>query len=300
MTASLAIGVDVGATKIAAILADRSGHVLAEERPHRRGGGRRGRRASPRLCKRCSVPRRAHHAGVGVGIPATSTPRRASYATPSTSAGRKRTCRPAAPRSARQRCQRAGAGRVLLQLPRKLRPSPTSPSAPAWAAASSSTAAGHGATWRRRTRPLIAWTRRVGCAPRARGCVETVVSGPGILATASEHLACGGAPRSALREAGLTPENVLDAALARPAWRRRFSTRLPPGWAWSSPSAPSCSTRSASSSAAARPRRLRPARSRRSSRTGPPRRPQSCAHLQVTSQVTAGAVALARVAGRTG
>ena len=49
------------------------------------------------------------------------------------------------------------------------------------------------------------------CACGLRGCVETVVSGPGILATAQEFLACG--EPSSLRDMdALTPEQVLQAA----------------------------------------------------------------------------------------
>jgi glucokinase len=50
------------------------------------------------------------------------------------------------------------------------------------------------------------------CACGLRGCVETVVSGPGILTTAQELLASGAA--SSLQDVdGLTPEHVLQAAM---------------------------------------------------------------------------------------
>lgn len=50
------------------------------------------------------------------------------------------------------------------------------------------------------------------CACGLRGCVETVVSGPGILATAQELLAKGQASKLAGIQA-LTPEHVLECAL---------------------------------------------------------------------------------------
>ncbi len=49
------------------------------------------------------------------------------------------------------------------------------------------------------------------CACGLRGCVETVVSGPGILATAREFLTSG-ATSTLADEPGLTPEQVLHAA----------------------------------------------------------------------------------------
>lgn len=52
------------------------------------------------------------------------------------------------------------------------------------------------------------------CACGLRGCAETVVSGPGILATALELLA-GGTPSALSGRRDLTPEQVLQAAMER-------------------------------------------------------------------------------------
>ncbi len=224
MTASLAIGVDVGATKIAAILADRSGHVLAEERALT-GAAEGVAAVVSRIAAAVRALQRgapAPIAGVGVGIPGYVDAAQGIVRN-AVNLGWQEVDLAARLRDEVRLDVWAGNDANVLALGEYYYGSAQGCANFAYIAIGSGLGSGIVLDGRLVTGATYA-AAELGhlsldpagrlCACGLRGCVETVVSGPGILATAREHLARG--EPSTLRDAtGLTPENVLDAALAR-------------------------------------------------------------------------------------
>ena len=226
MTEPLAIGVDVGATKIAATLADRRGHVLAEERAltlAAEGAAAVVARIAEAV-RSLQQAARGPVSGIGVGIPGYIDPA-AGIVRNAVNLGWQEL--DLAARLHRELDLDVWVGNDANVLALGEYYFGAAQDCPNFVYISIGSGLGSGIVLDGRLIIGASYAAaELGhlsldpagrlCACGLRGCVETVVSGPGILATAREHLARG-EPSTLHNTVDLTPEQVLQTALDRDA-----------------------------------------------------------------------------------